>query len=105
MGNFNRKRGSTMNDLLHNVLYWVDVMEGKNEWEPHWHDLEHIIGPDGEYRGSKILITFGGPTIWIYASRQVVVGYWGGERIERSYRDMIGLSDLIAEYVPERIKK
>lgn len=28
-------------------------------------DIEYIVGGDGEYRGARVLVAFGGPNIWV----------------------------------------
>ena len=60
-------------------------------------DIEYIIGSDGDYRGARVLVSFGGPNIWINTKRSVVEGYWWGDNCEFSYTDNIGLNDAVEE--------
>lgn len=39
-------------------------------------DIEYSVGSDGEYRGVRLMVTFGGPNIYINTRRGEVEGYW-----------------------------
>lgn len=61
-------------------------------------DIEYrISGHDFSCLGAEILITFGGPNIWIDTKRNVVEGAWGSDRLSRGYTDNIGIDEAIAE--------
>jgi hypothetical protein len=38
-------------------------------------DVEYIVGADRKYRGVRILITCGGPNVWIDTTRRAIEGY------------------------------
>ena len=60
-------------------------------------DYQFIVCSKKEYLGSRILVAFGGPNIWINTRSNIVEGYWGGDAIERSYNDEMGIDDYMAE--------
>ena len=60
-------------------------------------DIEYVVGSDGEYRGARVLVAFGGPNIWINTRSKQVEGYWWGESASASFDDEIGLDDALAE--------
>ena len=39
-------------------------------------DIEFTISSRGEYIGARILVAFGGPSIWINTRHNQVEGYW-----------------------------
>lgn len=52
-----------------------------------------------QYLSASILLTFGGPNIWIDTKKQVVCGAWWGDYFEASYHnDAIGLDDCCQEF-------
>jgi hypothetical protein len=60
-------------------------------------DIEYVVNRDGEYLGARILVAFGGPSIWIDTRRGMVDGYWWSDRASSSFSDNIGLDDALAE--------
>jgi len=54
-------------------------------------DVEHHVDSNGNYIGSDVWITFGGPNVWIDTQMNLVIGRWGREKIELLYSDNIGL--------------
>jgi hypothetical protein len=61
-------------------------------------DIEYTVSSSGDYLGSQVCVTLGGPNIYIDTRNQKVQGYWGGDHIERSYAsDALGLDDYLAE--------
>ncbi len=60
-------------------------------------DIEYIVGGDGEYRGARVLITFGGPNIWINTRTKTVEGYWWSDNAFASFDDTLGLDDFLSE--------
>ena len=60
-------------------------------------DIEYIVNGKREVLGARILVTFGGPNIWINTRTKQVEGYWWGDKCIMSYdQDNIGLDDAIA---------
>ena len=60
-------------------------------------DYEYMVSNKKEYIGSRILVAFGGPNIYINTRSNVVEGYWGGDEIERSYNDGMGVDAYMCE--------
>jgi hypothetical protein len=60
-------------------------------------DIEYIVNSNKEYLGARVLITFGGPNIWIDTRRAMVDGYWWSEKASASFTDNLGLDDALQE--------
>lgn len=60
-------------------------------------DIEYIIGSDGGYRGARVLVTFGGPNIWIDTQNNRVEGHWWSDSASVGFVDNIGLDDALCE--------
>jgi hypothetical protein len=50
-------------------------------------DIEYIVNSDKEYLGARVLVAFGGPTIWINTRTKQVEGYWWSDSYIMSYAD------------------
>ena len=57
----------------------------------------YILDSEKELIGAEILISFGGPNIWIDTLHNCVRGRWGSDQIDMSYTDNIGLDDALEE--------
>ena len=55
--------------------------------------LEFTTDQNRNYMDSRILVTFGGPNIWINTRNDTVEGYWGRDHVEFRYTDEHGLYD------------
>lgn len=60
-------------------------------------DIEYIVSKDGEYRGARVLVAFGGPNIWVDTKRGVVDGAWWGDSATATFTDNIGLDEALEE--------
>ena len=60
-------------------------------------DIEYIIGGDRQYLGSRILVAFGGPNIWINTRTNTVEGYWWNDKAFAHFDDNLGLDEFIEE--------
>jgi len=60
-------------------------------------DIEHTISGTGEYLGSRVLVTFGGPNIWVDTRHNRVEGYWWSDTAFCGFTDSIGLGDACRE--------
>ena len=60
-------------------------------------DIEYIVGSDLEYRGARILVTFGGPNIWVNTKTNTVEGYWWMDEAFARFEDSIGLDEALEE--------
>ncbi len=87
--------------LLDNVLSTVeDIEEGTDSWDilERALDIEYTIDGQGRYKGATICVATGGPHIEINTRYDKVIGYWGTDKIERSYDDNCGLYEMMQEY-------
>lgn len=108
---------TTHDQLLSNIMYWVDALEGRNpdfEGPPRPPgrageagayeiiedalDLEFTIDSHGRYRGSTALMAVGGPTIWIDTRTERVHGSWGADQMSRGYDDTVDLGGALEDY-------
>jgi len=60
-------------------------------------DIEYYIGSDGEYRGARLLVAFGGPNIWVDVKTNRVEGYWWGDSYSCTFDDNMDLDDACRE--------
>ena len=62
-------------------------------------DIEYIVGADKTtLLGARIMVTFGGPTIWINTRTKQVEGGWWGESVTRAYHsDAMDLEGTVEE--------
>ena len=61
-------------------------------------DIEYTINSDRTYKGARVLVSFGGPNIWINTLADQVEGYWWGDKSIISYNsDAMGLDDALRE--------
>lgn len=61
-------------------------------------DIEWRISSDKEYRSAELLVSFGGPNIWIDTGAGKVIGAWWGDYAEASFTDEIGLDEACSEW-------
>ena len=43
-------------------------------------DINYIANSDKSYKGVRLMLTCGGPTIWLDTPMRELQGYWGGGR-------------------------
>lgn len=61
-------------------------------------DINYVINSDKTYKAVKLLVTFGGPNIWVCTDTMTVEGYWWGDRASASFNDNMGIDDTFEEY-------
>ncbi len=97
-----------MSDLKHHVLSIIKTIEtgidsDGNEIDVCDYmqdvlDIKYIINSDRSFKGARLLVTFGGPNIWVDTSTNMVEGYWWNEHYEFDYKtDALGLDDYCEE--------
>lgn len=74
-----------------------------NGWESYWVEnhvleFEYRVASDYELRGTRALVTVGGPNIWVDFGRDFVEGHWAGDSFTDSFVDEFGIGDYFAEY-------
>ena len=67
-------------------------------------DIRYIVDSKGQYLGAQLLVSFGGPNIWIHTMDNTVKGYWYNEREEVSFTDNINLDDTCSEIYSENMR-
>ena len=60
-------------------------------------DIEYIIGGDGEFKGARVLVAYGGPNIWINTRTNIVEGYWWADKAFAEFEDTLGLNEWLEE--------
>ena len=62
-------------------------------------DIKYIVGSgwDGTYYGAEIMVTFGGPNIYVDTRDNTVYGFWGSDRAQWGFLDEIGLDEACFE--------
>lgn len=78
-----------------------DLMRGDDLWEngepTAWEyseralDVEYVISSQREFLGVRLLITFGGPNIWIDTRTMEVEGHWWGDKASAKFDDALDL--------------
>ena len=53
-------------------VYMQDFMEGV-------YDIEWVTNQDHSYKGARLLVAGGGPSIWVNLQTGTVDGYWWGD--------------------------
>lgn len=70
-----------------------------SEWMSDALDIELMIGYDGEYRGCRIMVAYGGPNIYVNTRNRQVEGYWWNEHATAEIDSFA--CDAIDEYMNE----
>jgi len=66
------------------------------EWLEGALEIRRLYTQDGDFHGARILVSFGGPNIWIDTFRQCVEGYWWGDKAEAFYsEDAMSIHDFL----------
>jgi len=61
-------------------------------------DIEYITTSDKQYKGARVLISFGGPDIWINTQTEEIEGYWWGLNDKVPYfDDAMGINESLEE--------
>ena len=62
-------------------------------------DIEYTVSSDKQYLGARVLVTCGGPNIWIDTRLKQVQGYWWNESFIESYAsDAMDLDGTLEEF-------
>ena len=63
----------------------------------HVYDIEWITHQDHSFRGARLLVAGGGPTIWVNVKTDEVEGYWAGDHCTEAFQDNLGLRAYLEE--------
>ena len=67
-------------------------------------DIRYIVDSKCQYLGAELLVSFGGPNIWVHTIDNTVRGYWASDKETVIYTDNIGLNDMCAEIYSENVR-
>ena len=70
--------------------------EGKAFWEAQGRML-YGTAEAYSYKGARLLVAGGGPTIWVNVKNDEVEGYWAGDHCTEAFQDNIGLRAYLEE--------
>ena len=73
------------NGYVDSCMYEVGDMMSGFDYLQDVIDIEYICTSNKEYKGARIMVTFGGPNIWINTRTRQVEGSWWGESCVISY--------------------
>ena len=77
-----------------------DITAGEEEagqWMQGVYDIEWITFKDGSFKGARLLVAGGGPTIWVNVKTDEVEGYWAGDHCTEPFQDNIGLRAYLGD--------
>lgn len=61
-------------------------------------DFEYILTSDRKFKSARVLVAFGGPTIWVDFQRKAVDLYWWGDRATAYFDDdAMGIEEALEE--------
>ena len=66
-------------------------------WMEDVYDIEWITFNDGTFKGARLLVAGGGPTIWVNVKTDEVEGYWAGDHCTEAFQDNLGLHAYLEE--------
>jgi len=72
-------------------------LEDVHEWMNDVYDIEWVTHNDHSYKGARLLVAGGGPSIWVNLQGLTVDGYWWGDHCKVPFADNIGLDDYLEE--------
>lgn len=88
-------------ELKSQVLHQINRIEKPEEeeedisdWLNDVLDIQYIVNQKKEYMGARLLVTFGGPNIWVDTQYNKVEGYWGTDTEVWSYEDNLGIDNM-----------
>lgn len=97
-----------LRNQVHNIiksietgLYETECEDGCNAWDylENALDIEYVSSSRGGYLGARILVAYGGPSIWINTRNRQVEGYWWTLNYSAGYfEDQLGLDDCLEQY-------
>jgi|TARA_R100000482_G_scaffold96873_1_gene41159 hypothetical protein len=71
--------------------------ETAHDWMEDVYDIEWITFQDGTFKGARVLVAGGGPTIWVNVKTDEVEGYWAGDHCTEPFQDNLGLRAYLEE--------
>ena len=87
-------------DIKKQVLGHIQDLEGATSLNKYLNgvlEITYLTGTKKEFKGVELLMTFGGPNIYVNTRYNQVEGYWGGTNCTLSFKDKLGLNDYFEE--------
>ena len=75
----------------------VEQHGGASEWMENVYDIEWITFNDGSFKGARLLVAGGGPTIWVNVKTDEVEGYWAGDHCTEPFIDNLELRSYLED--------
>jgi hypothetical protein len=72
-------------------------LQTAHEWMEGVYDIEWITFQDGSFKGARLLVAGGGPTIWVNVKTDEVEGYWAGDHCTQAFQDNLELRSYLEE--------
>ena len=72
-------------------------LQTAHEWMEGVYDIEWITFNDGTFKGARLLVAGGGPTVWCNGKTDEVEGYWAGDHCTEAFQDNLGLHAYLEE--------
>ena len=72
-------------------------LEDVHEWMNDVYDIEWVTNQDHSYKGARLLVAGGGPSIWVNLQGLTVDGYWGCDKVTWGFVDNLGLDEYLEE--------
>ena len=97
-----KKKSETCEDKLRrmckNIAETISTpLEDVHEWMNDVYDIEWITFQDGSFKGARLLVAGGGPTIWVNVKNDEVEGYWAGDHCTEAFQDNLNLRAYLEE--------
>lgn len=90
-----------LHDKVQSVVTTIETGEGLTAMLEQHLGIDFIVTDRLLSKGAKILVTYGGPNIWINTQYDTVQGFWWGDEVEIPYYRN---RDLLDEWVNERFE-
>ena len=72
-------------------------LQTAHEWMEDVYDIEWVTHNDHSYKGARLLVAGGGPSIWVNLQGLTVDGYWWGDHCKVPFSDNLGLDEYLEE--------
>ena len=96
-----KKKSETCEEQLRRMCKEIaqDITDAKKQdyVDTYVYDIEWITFQDGTFKGARLLVAGGGPTIWVNVKTDEVEGYWAGDHCTEAFQDNIGLRAYLEE--------
>ena len=97
-----KKKSETCEEQLRRMCKEIaeDITAGKEDvhkWMEDVYDIEWITFQDGSFKGARLLVAGGGPTVWVNVRTDEVEGYWAGDHCTEAFQDNLDLRAYLEE--------